>query len=483
MQQEPGDLRPYLEKFQDMGQLRVVEGADWDLEIGTITELSCAESVPPALLFDSVKGYPKGFRVLSNIYNTQRRTAVCFGLPENLQGVALVDAYRKKIRSIKHIKPVEVSDGPIFENVLMNDNVNMLKFPTPKWHKDDGGRYIGTADAIIMKDPDEGWVNLGNYRVMIHDERNAAIWISPGHHGRIIREKYWSKGKNCPVVVACGIDPPLFSATTSPLDWGVSEYDFAGGWIGAPYKTVSGKVTGLPIPAYAEIAFEGEIPPPSVDSRAEGPFGEWTGHYASGSRDEPVVHVKAIYHRNDPVITAYLHPGRSYYNGYNIQVVFASHVWDALERAKVPQVKGVWIPEATHQYMIVISIKQMYSGHAKQAAFAALGAPPAGYHGRFVVVVDDDINPASLKDVLWAMGTRCDPESQIDIVRGCWSTLLDTVMEPKKKAERDLTNSRAIINACKPFYWINEFPKNTRPDPEYSRQVAEKWKLPLDIGY
>ena len=80
MPYEPGDLRPYLEKFEEMGELRVVEGADWNLELGTITELSCAEPIPPALLFDSVKGYPRGYRVLSNIYNTSKAISLYAGI-------------------------------------------------------------------------------------------------------------------------------------------------------------------------------------------------------------------------------------------------------------------------------------------------------------------------------------------------------------------------------------------------------------------
>lgn len=478
MPPEAGDLRPYIEEFRRIGELRTIEGADWNLEVGTITEVSSGLENPPALLFDSIKGHQKGFRILSCIFNTQRRTAISFGLPENLSGIPLVSAYRKKMKEMRPSPPREVSDGPIFENVVTKqEDIDLLKFPTPKWHKDDGGRYIGTVDAVVMKDPDEGWVNLGNYRVMIHDKNTAAVWIGPGKHGMIIQKKYWAKGLSCPVAVVCGIDPPLYSATSGSVDWGTSEYDFAAGVVGSPYKVVRGKMTDLPIPAYSEIAFEGEIPPPDVESRLEGPFGEWTGYYASGSRKEAVIHVKAVYHRNDPIITGYLLPGRTYCNGYDLPLVFSSHAWNALERAKVPGVKGAWLPEPTFRFMVVVSLKQLYAGHAKQAAFAVLANPTGGYNARFVVVVDDDIDPTNLKDVLWAMGTRCDPDSQIDVVRGCWSGPLDTMLSPRKKEAGDYTNSVAIILATKPFHWMNEFPKSSSPDPSYAQEVAKKWGL------
>jgi 4-hydroxy-3-polyprenylbenzoate decarboxylase len=469
------DLRFFIDKFKKIGELTVVTKSDWNLEIGAISEISAASDDPPALLFEEIKDYPKGYRVLTNIFNSQKRTAIILGLQPDHTGTRLVKDLRKKMQNLTPIPPTVVKDGPITENIIQGDKIDILKFPVPLWHKFDGGRYIGTMDAVIMKDPETGWINIGTYRVQVQDKRTVSLYISPGKQGRIIREKYWSQGKNCPVVIVCGYDPTLFCISSVSIPWGVSEYDYAGGIRGKPYEVIKGKITGLPIPSKAEIVLEGECPPPEVESRPEGPFGEWTGYYASGSRNEPIVRVKTILHRNEPILNGYLHP-RTYLMGYNASVIHAARIWDEIEMAGVPEVKGVWSLEAGHRYLIVISIRQLYSGHAKQAAFAALAGTSGAYHGRFVIIVDEDIDPSNLNDVLWALGTRSDPETSIDIVRGCWSTPLDPILAPEKRAVRNFSNSRAIIIACKPFHWIKDFPQTSEIDPEHKKQVYQKWK-------
>src|SRR5436853_141042 len=117
---------------------------------------------------------------------------------------------------------------------LRRDDIDRLRFPTPQWHEADGGRYIGTAALNIMQDPDEGWVNVGTYRSMIHDRNSLLLYISPGKHGRLIRHKYFERGQPCPVAIAVGQDPAVTLSAFYSAQWGVSEYDFAGWLRGAP---------------------------------------------------------------------------------------------------------------------------------------------------------------------------------------------------------------------------------------------------------
>src|SRR5690606_12611153 len=131
----------------------------------------------------------------------------------------------------------------------------------PKWHEHDGCRYIGTGCVVIQKDPDSGWVNLGTYRVAVHDETTAGLYISPGKHGRRIMEKYWAKGEACPVAISVGQEPMLFIVSGLEAPEGVSEYDVVGGLRGEPTQVIESEFTGLPIPATAEIVIEGEVPP------------------------------------------------------------------------------------------------------------------------------------------------------------------------------------------------------------------------------
>jgi UbiD family decarboxylase len=134
----------------------------------------------------------------------------------------------------------------------------------------------------------------------------------------------------------------------------------------------------------------------------------------------------------------------------------------------------VWCHEAGGARMFnVVSIEQAYPGHAKQAAMLAASCQSGSYLGRFVVVVDADIDPANMFDVLWAMSTRCDPATDIDIVTGAWSGPLDP------RLDRDTrTNSRALIRAVRPFG--QDFPPVAEATAGLRDQVAAKFGALLD---
>ena len=120
----------------------------------------------------------------------------------------------------------------------------------------------------------------------------------------------------------------------------------------------------------------------------------------------------------------------------------------------------------------MISIKQAYPGHARQALYLASQVLGGAYIGRFVVVVDDDIDPTNIFDVVWAMATRCDPEKSIEILRRCWSGALDVAIPPEARG----LNSRALIDACKPYERRGEFPPVAESSEELKAQVREKWR-------
>src|SRR5690349_24609265 len=107
------DLRGYLDAVDKLGELRVVNGADWDLELGAITEVAARATKPKVLLFDNIKGYPNGFRVVTNPVCSAATTALAFGLDPKLTGVDLIRAWKEKLGSQKPLKPVMVSNGPI----------------------------------------------------------------------------------------------------------------------------------------------------------------------------------------------------------------------------------------------------------------------------------------------------------------------------------------------------------------------------------
>lgn len=467
------DLRSFLEQCEKDGDLEKIDGADWNLEVGTISEM-VAEKFGPALLFDKFDGYPEGYRVATDLFTTKERIALAYGFPREIDKLELIRSLRAK--DFNPVKPVEVKTGPVMENVYEGDQVDMLKFPTPIFHEHDGGRYIGTGHTVIMQDPETGYYNLGVERVCIHDKNTLSLFISPGKHNRVIREKYWAMGKRAPVVMTFGPEPALYLSAALHVHWGVSEYDYAGWMRNKPVEVMKGPVTGIPFPAYDEIVIEGEYLMPEEERREEGPFGEWTGYYGGGRQLEPVVKVKALYHRNNPILAG-VPPLKPPLHNFGAPILSAPVLWDDLENAGIGGIKGVWQLEAGGSRMLtVVSIKQQYIGHAKQAGLVAAGGHGAGYMGRYVIVVDEDIDPTDINDVFWAVCTRSDPAGSIDIIRDCWGTRLDPMVSPEKRAKKDYSHSVAIINACKPYAWINEFPLTNKASKELREKVLAKWK-------
>ena len=244
-----GDLREFIARAERAGQIVRIAGADWKLEMGTLAEIvNHARPEPPAILFEEVPGYPKGMRLLSGATNSSKRLAIALGLPAPDNPLDVVRAYRDRMKTHRPIPPKTVAKGPVFENIDRDGKVDVLKFPVPFLHEHDGGRYIGTDDLVIMRDPEANWVNGGTYRAMVQDKTHVSVWISPGKHGRQIREKYFRAGKPCPVLISCGHDPLLFLAGGNELKFGLCEYDYAGGHRGEPYEIVLSELHGLPMP-------------------------------------------------------------------------------------------------------------------------------------------------------------------------------------------------------------------------------------------
>jgi 4-hydroxy-3-polyprenylbenzoate decarboxylase len=466
----PSDVREWLVVANALGQLRVLEGVDWQTNIGRITEMLHHTDESPAILFDKIPGFPAGYRILVNSIGARPRLALSLGLDPNIGVWELVDEWERQLNTVVP-KPVEfVSAGPITENFFEGDAVDLFKFPTPQWHPADGGRYIGTGDGVITKDPDSSWINLGTYRVMIHDRNHTGLYISPGKHGIIHRDKYFERGESMPAIVLVGLSPIQFLASSLEIPNGVSELEWVGGVIGSPVKCIRGRYTDLPIPAFAEIALEGFLH--QNESRLEGPFGEWTGYYASASRQEPVFEVKAIYHRNDPIILG-CPPEKPPYEAHRYQQYLRSaNLRREIRAAGVPDVVAAW----THsvggcRLFNVVSIKQRYPGHARQAGHVAAMCRQGAYLGRFVVVVDEDIDVTDLNEVVWAMCTRSDPERDFDFIKRAWSGPLDPAIEPGKKG----FNSRVIIDATRPYEWRDKFPPAIGPDPKEKQLTRDQW--------
>jgi 4-hydroxy-3-polyprenylbenzoate decarboxylase len=282
-----------------------------------------------------------------------------------------------------------------------------------------------------------------------------------------------------PVAVVVGGDPLLYLMACNEVPYGISEYDIAGGLRKNPCPVIRGEVTGLPIPANAEIVLEGFVDPKK--RRREGPFGEWTGYYGSDVRDEPVLDVKAIYYRDDPIILGcppQIPPDEiARYRS----VIRSGLLKQELEKAGLSGIKATWAHEVGNTRMLLaIAIEQRYAGHATQVGHVASQCHVGAYAGRYVIVVDDDIDVSNLEELIWAMVSRSDPATSIDIIHNAWSTALDPRIHPDDKAKGKLTNSRAIIDATRPYEWRDRFPVVNMPSLETKRKAREKFSYLLE---
>ncbi len=474
------DLRDYLKKLDQLGMLERVRGAHWDLEIGVITELM-VERGGPALLFDEVPDYPKSFGLAANLCTRPERTALALGLNHERPLVEMAEEWNRVIGEIQPIPMCEVYSGPVFDNTLKGGDVDLFHFPTPRWHDKDIDRYIGTGLCVIQRDPDTGFVNSGSYRVCIADKNTCGLFMEPNRHGDFIRRKHWSRGEKCPVVVSVGQEPILTLLSGGSVYHcpnGVSEFEVAGYLHKSPYPVVKGPITGLPIPATAEIAIEGFIPSPEEKLLPEGPFGEWTGYYGHGRRLETVIEVAAIHYREGCIIFG--SPPIRHIRAYKELTNIDFRVRRRLEQAGIQGVQEVVTVVAPG--FRVVKVKQMYAGHVEDVIrqLEPGGDQHSGNH--IWVLVDEDIDLLYTEEVLWAIASRCIPESGVTIVPGTAVWQLDPrippgqASDPSMKGREKYNAHNLVINACRPYEWKDKFPEVNMNSRELRRDIEKKWK-------
>ena len=368
--------------------------------------------------------------------------------------------------------------APVNAIIWRGDEIDLTAFPAPKFWPGDGGRYIGTGDITLTANPDTGRINVGVYRQMLLGPRRIGLYCSPGKHGLIDREAWWARGEPCEVVAAYGIDPVLFMLGAQAFGANESELDVAGGIMGRPVELTDADYVRLPIPAHAELVIEGVLHPGQVEP--EGPLGEFTGYYGRERSPQPVIDVKAVHMRRSPILTAAL---MAKYPSCEIGAYYAimrsARILDDLERIGVPGVVAAYAhPAAASGWgMVVVAIRQHYAGHAAQVLALAAQCPAAAYYTKWVIVVDEDVDPTDFNEVLWALSTRCHPAEDIDLLRSTWSTGLD----PSRYIAEDRPyGSKALINACKPHRYLKQFPPSTLLRRATYERVAARWS---ELGF
>src|SRR5712692_10216770 len=145
------DLREFIALVGKLDALRRVAGADPLFEIGGITEVAAGMPDGPALLFDDIKGFPRGFRVFSNAVTNPQRAALALGIDPALRPLDALKAWMEKRKTLQPRAPAVVKDAAFLQNTLTGDAVDLARFPAPVWHRHDGGPFIGSGSLVIMR--------------------------------------------------------------------------------------------------------------------------------------------------------------------------------------------------------------------------------------------------------------------------------------------------------------------------------------------
>lgn len=449
------DLREFLERLEAEGELLKIRAeADWNLEIGAISSRSIANK-GPALLFENIKDYSQGYRILANPLAGTRpmvhgRLALAMGLPKDTPPAQLMDHFGEKCLGL--VKPVRVDWGPCKEEVHHGDEANLLEFPVPFIHGTDGGRYMGTWHIDVVQDPDTGWVNWGTYRHMLHDSKTLGWSSTPFQHGPgIFINKYEARGQAMPMAIAIGTEPMCTVVATSPLPAGVSEADVAGSLRGQPVELVKCETNDLEVPATAEIVLEGVVLP--GERKMEGGFGEFTGYDAGGQRPRMVFHVNCITHRKNPILPMTV-PGRGWEEDAVLNSIADSALLaNELRKLELP-FKSVYIMAPA--MAVVVSTKPQYAGFVHTVAAAVWGSK-SGIPRPYLIVVGEDVDVTNAEEVLWCLTTRVHPAKDIHILNSTpCGTLTPFLWDDERPYGR---GARAVFDANFPYEW----PANRKP--------------------
>ena len=480
------DLREWINKLEIEEELaRVKAKVNWDLEVGGIVQ-ETFDNEGPALLFENVKDYENTLckKLFVGSLATYTRIALMMGLPKDTLPEELIKVYMERIK--KPIKPMLVDSGPVKENVISGDKVDLFQFPVPKWQNRDGGRCIGTCDGVVTKDPETGWVNIGLYRRIILDNNHTGITIIPGQHIWMHWRKYRKLGKKTmPVAMINGWDPvlPMISCSLQPP--GVCEYDIMGSLRQEPVELIKCETLDLEVPATAEIVIEGEISLDLDSFRMEGPFGEFQGYYGSLASKKPVVTWNCVTCRNDPILQGTLE-GVPINEDHRMESINNSAmVWQYLNE-RMSGVMGVNVHPSTGWTNVFVKIDNSRMGQVQQVASGIWSMSLASSVGKNVMIVDEDIDIFDLNKIAWAFATRVYPPR--DIIQFPGPVLVtDPSIHPKDrvglKGETGNMGVRLLIDATKflgnpraEVLFGERFAPVARPDEETMRSVRERWK-------
>jgi 4-hydroxybenzoate decarboxylase len=402
------DLRSFLDTLAKEDQLlhiteEVMPEPDLAAAANAVTRLGDAA---PALYFDRVHGFTDA-RIAMNVHGSWANHALALDLPKTTSTKEQVAEFIRRWQKFP-VAPEYRDDPPWAANRLDGEDVDIFTvLPLFRLNEGDGGFYIDKA-AVVSKDPDDpensGKQNVGIYRIEVTGKRRLALQPVPMHDIAQHLRKAEERGEDLPIAIAVGNDPVVSIVASTPMKYDENEYELAGALRGRPAPITPAPLTGLPVPWGAEVVVEGVIE--GRRREIEGPFGEFTGHY-SGGRRMTVIRVDRISYRTDPIFE-HLYLGVPWTEiDYLIGPNTCAPLYQQLS-AEFPEVQAV-NAMYTHGLVVIVSTRKRYAGFAKAVGTRVLSLPHGLGYAATVIVVDEDVDPFNLPQVMWALSTKMNP--------------------------------------------------------------------------
>ncbi|MGQ9640734.1 MAG: UbiD family decarboxylase [Candidatus Bathycorpusculaceae bacterium] len=437
-------LRDFLNKMEEKGEiLHVKDEVSPQFEAAYI--MKNFERDGPILMFEKLKGYKT--KVVANICGTRKRICAALNVKEE-------ELYRRLIEAWRSPKKAKIVSSGTVKEVAKSD---LSEIPILHHFEGDAAPYI--TSAVVYGRSIEGNIeNVSVHRLRFLDKKHFAIRLVPRH-----LFKLWymakEKGKDLDVSISIGVHPAVILAASSPLPFGVSEFEVANGLIDGGLRLIECEHVNAYAPADAELVLEGKIS--AKKEIEEGPFVDITGTYDI-TRKQPVVEIVGVMHRKDYVYQALLPSGAEHrlLMGLPHEVL----IWDSISKV-VPKVHAVNLSEGGSGWLhAIISIDKQLDGDGKNALLAAFAAHPSLKHA---VVVDSDINVFDISDVEWAIATRFQANEDLIVIENARGSSLDSSADQ----ETGLT-TKVGLDATRPFTKPKEtFERAKIPASEHAKEV------------
>ena len=424
----------------------------------------------PLVIFErpkNLRGEPSRFRLATNLFASRQRCALALGLPpdEWKLPLSLEYARREAIRIDPEIVPR--AQAPVKQCVSRGEDVDLRELPIVRHHHMDPAPYIDMA--AVMRDPVHGHYNAAFLRNMYKGPRRVGVHMSPRHNWQIVR-KNEERNRPTPVAIVVSHHPAFYLGALNVSPFGEDDYRIIGAMLGEPLRLTASETWGedLLIPADADIVIEGEVLPGVRE--IEGPFGEFPGTYGP-QRLRWVIDVKAMSHREDAIYTDVFVGHR---DNWILGAIPKEGTLFNRIKGVVPTVQAVHLPDAgCGRFHCHIAIDKKVNGESKQAALIALGEVD---FIKYVVVVDQDIDPFNTEEVLWAMATRVQAHEDIDIIKNVKGNMLDPSLTD------DILTSKVIIDATIPLGRV--FPERNRvPEDAIRRTPLAAFVEPAELEH